>query len=106
MAGLTLASPTAEAPGSGRRAGYVSPARETWRRFRRHWLAVVGLAVLALMMLAVVLGPLVWRVPIKDNDFSAQLKGPSRLHPLVTEDLGREELARMPCGGRRLIAVG
>jgi len=108
MAGSTLASPTADAaaPGSGSRAGYVSPARETWRRFRRHQLAVLGLAVLALMMLAVVLGPLVWRVPINDIDFTAQLTGPSWVHPLGTDDLGQDVLARMLYGGRISLAVG
>jgi peptide/nickel transport system permease protein len=108
MAGLTLASSTADAVplGSGSRAPYVSPARETWRRFRRHRLAVLGLAVLALMMLAVVLGPLVWRVPINDIDFSAQLTGPSWAHPLGTDDLGQDVLARMLYGGRISLAVG
>ncbi len=108
MAGLILASSTADAVplGSGSRAPYVSPARETWRRFRRHRLAVLGLAVLALMMLAVVLGPLVWRVPINDIDFSAQLIGPSWAHPLGTDDLGQDVLARMLYGGRISLAVG
>ncbi len=108
MAGLILASSTADAVplGSGSRAPYVSPARETWRRFRRHRLAVSGLAVLALMMLAVVLGPLVWRVPINDIDFSAQLIGPSWAHPLGTDDLGQDVLARMLYGGRISLAVG
>src|SRR6266481_6356168 len=108
MAGSTLASPTADAVplGGGGRAGYVSPARETWRRFRRHSLAVAGLAVLVLMMLAVVLGPLVWRVPINDIDFSAQLAPPSWSHPLGTDDLGQDLLARMLYGGRISLAVG
>src|SRR6266571_1705861 len=108
MAGLTLASPTADAtaPGSGSRADYVSPARETWRRFRRHWLAVVGSAVLVVMTLAVVLGPFVWRVPINDIDFTAQLTGPSWVHPLGTDDLGQDVLARMLYGGRISLAVG
>ncbi len=108
MAGLTLASPIADAErlGSGSRAPYVSPARETWRRFRRHQLAVLGLVVLALMMLAVVLGPLVWRVPINDIDFTAQLTGPSWVHPLGTDDLGQDVLARMLYGGRISLAVG
>src|SRR5437879_368991 len=107
MAGLTLASPTADAaPLGGRRAAYVSPARETWRRFRRHRLAVLGLAVLTLMALAVLLGPLVWRVPINDIDFSAQLTGPSWAHPLGTDDLGQDVLARMLYGGRISLAVG
>src|SRR5436853_1581054 len=108
MAGLTLASPTADAAplGSGSRAPYVSPARETWRRFRRHRLAVLGFAVLALMMLAVVLGPLIWRVPINDIDFKAKLQGPSWAHPLGTDDLGQDVLARMLYGGRISLAVG
>jgi peptide/nickel transport system permease protein len=107
MAGLTLASPTADAaPLGGSRARYVSPARETWRRFRRHRLAVAGLAVLILMMLAVVLGPLIWRVPINDIDFNAQLAGPSWAHPLGTDDLGQDVLARMLYGGRISLAVG
>jgi peptide/nickel transport system permease protein len=107
MAGLTLASPTADAaPLGGSRARYVSPARESWRRFRRHRLAVAGLAVLVLMMLAVALGPLVWRVPINDIDFSAQLAGPSWAHPLGTDDLGQDLLARMLYGGRISLAVG
>jgi peptide/nickel transport system permease protein len=108
MAGLTLASPTAEAAplGGGSRSTYVSPARETWRRFRRHRLAVAGLAVLALMTLAVLLGPLVWRVPINDIDFTAQLTGPSWAHPLGTDDLGQDVLSRMLYGGRISLAVG
>jgi peptide/nickel transport system permease protein len=108
MAGSTLASPIADAVprGSGSRARYVSPARETWRRFRRHRLAVAGLAVLVLMMLAVALGPLLWRVPINDIDFNAQLTGPSWSHPLGTDDLGQDVLARMLYGGRISLAVG
>src|SRR5271170_8107750 len=107
MAGLTLASPTADAaPLGGHPTRYVSPARETWRRFRRHRLAVAGLAVLIVMMLAVALGPLLWRVPINDIDFSAQLAGPSWSHPLGTDDLGQDVLARMLYGGRISLAVG
>jgi peptide/nickel transport system permease protein len=108
MAGSTLASPTVDAapPAGGTRAFYVSPAQETWRRFRRHNLAVGGVIVLALMTLAVVLGPFVWRVPINDIDFSAQLAGPSWVHPLGTDDLGQDVLARMLYGGRISLAVG
>src|SRR5579862_2135790 len=105
MAGLTLASPTADrAP--RRPARYVSPARETWRRFRRHRLAVAGLVVLLLMLLAVGFGPFLWRVPINDIDFAAQLAGPSWAHPFGTDDLGQDLLARMIYGGRISLAVG
>jgi peptide/nickel transport system permease protein len=104
MAGSTLASPTASvAP----RAAYrVSPGAEAWRRFRRHRLALAGALILALIVLAVALGPLLWSVPINDIDFAAKLQRPSWGHPLGTDDLGQDLLARMLYGGRISIAVG
>jgi peptide/nickel transport system permease protein len=58
------------------------------------------------MVLAVMLGPWLWQVPINEIDFSARLKGPSWAHPLGTDDLGQDLLARMLYGGRISIAVG
>ncbi|MBR0870378.1 ABC transporter permease [Bradyrhizobium tropiciagri] len=100
MAGLTLASPSAEP-----RRGY-SPWRETWRRYRRHRPAVVSAVLLLLLILAVVLGPFVWRVSISDMDVVAGLQGPSLAHPFGTDDLGQDILARMIYGGRISLAVG
>ncbi|HET6239187.1 MAG TPA: ABC transporter permease [Acetobacteraceae bacterium] len=110
MAGSTPASPTADAGGvsarSKTRARHVTPWTEAWRRFRRHRLAVVSGVILLAMVLAVVCGPLLWRVQINDIDFSAQLQGPSWTHPLGTDDLGQDLLARMLYGGRISLAVG
>ncbi len=83
-----------------------SLSAEAWRRFRRHRLAVMGMAVLGMMMVAVLLGPLLYRVPINDIDFKAKLKGPSWAHPLGTDDLGQDLFARMLYGGRISLAVG
>jgi peptide/nickel transport system permease protein len=80
--------------------------QETGRRFRRHRLAMVGAVILMALVLSVLLGPLVWRVPINDIDFRAKLKGPSWSHPLGTDDLGQDLLARMLYGGRISLAVG
>jgi peptide/nickel transport system permease protein len=80
--------------------------QETWRRFLRHRLAIVGASVLAVMVVAVLVGPLVYRIPINDIDFKAKLKGPSWAHPLGTDDLGQDLLARMLYGGRISLAVG
>src|SRR5512142_2616637 len=104
MAGSIPASPTASAP-SRRRVG-MSPWAEAWRRFKRHRLALAGAALLALMALAVVLGPWLWKVPINEIDFAAKLNGPSLQHPLGTDDLGQDLLARMLYGGRISLAVG
>ena len=80
--------------------------RDAARRFRRHRLAMFGSIVLAGMVLAVVAGPFVYRVPIDEIDFRAKLKGPSGLHPFGTDDLGQDILARMLYGGRISLAVG
>ena len=52
------------------------------------------------------LGPLIWRVPINEIDFAAKLQGPSWAHPLGTDDLGQDVLARLLYGGRISLAVG
>lgn len=104
MAGSIPASPTARAAGPPARG--TAPWREAWRRFRRHRLAYASLFVLLVLVLAVVLGPLLWKVPINEIDFSAQLQGPSLKHPLGTDDLGQDLLARMLYGGRISLAVG
>ncbi|MCW5661833.1 MAG: ABC transporter permease [Burkholderiaceae bacterium] len=84
----------------------VSPWAEAWRRFKRHRLAYWSLWILAALVLAVLLGPLLYKVGINDIDFKARLAGPSLTHPLGTDDLGRDLLARMLYGGRISLAVG
>jgi peptide/nickel transport system permease protein len=107
MAGSTLASPTASiAPEAAALGEQASSGNETWRRFLRHRLAVASTVILGLMVLVVAFGPLVWQVPINDIDFGAQLEGPSWGHPLGTDDLGQDLLARVLYGGRISLAVG
>src|SRR2546427_8205543 len=78
---------------------------EAFRRFRRHRLATFGAVVLVFMVAAVLVGPFVYRVPIDEIDFKAKLQGPSWAHPLGTDDLGQDVLARMLYGGRISLAV-
>lgn len=117
MAGSTPASASADArvPGAphpaavpelGKAVASVSPWREAWRRFKRHRLAYWSLWVLAALVLAVLVGPLVYKVGINEIDFKARLAAPSAAHPLGTDDLGRDILARMLYGGRISLAVG
>ncbi len=47
-----------------------------------------------------------WRHSIEEIDFTARLAGPSLAHPLGTDDLGRDILARVLYGGRISLAVG
>jgi len=107
MDGSTLASRSASVPAVAQRpARHFSPWLEAWRRFRRHRLALASTVVLILMIAAIALGPFVWKVAINDIDFAARMETPSWAHPLGTDDLGQDLLARMLYGGRISLAVG
>jgi peptide/nickel transport system permease protein len=69
-------------------------------------MAVVSLALLGVMIGLVLFGPLVWKVPINDIDFTARLAPPSFRHPFGTDDLGQDIFARVLYGGRISLAVG
>jgi peptide/nickel transport system permease protein len=88
------------------KASSHSPGKEAWRRFKRHKLAVLCTFTLGIIVLAVLLGPWLWQVPINAIDFDARMQGPSWAHPLGTDDLGQDLLARMLYGGRISLAVG
>src|SRR5437762_933110 len=106
---MTTATPTERLVAS-RPGTRAVPAASLWdegfRRFRRHRLAALGAVVLFAMVVAVVAGPAVYRVPIDEIDFKAKLKAPSWTHPLGTDDLGQDIMARMLYGGRISLAVG
>jgi len=104
MAGSTPASAIAEP--LGKSSGGVSLWAEAWRRFKRHRMAYWSLWVLGLLVLAVLAGPFIYKVGINEIDFQARLAPPSSKHPLGTDDLGRDLLARVLYGGRISLAVG
>ena len=110
MAGSTPASATGSATPPGAPAGQpargISPWTEAWRRFKRHRLAYWSLFILSALALGVLLGPFFYKVGINDIDFKARLASPSWDHPLGTDDLGRDLLARVLYGGRISLAVG
>jgi peptide/nickel transport system permease protein len=110
MPGSIPASATGRLPGAGgapaAQQRSTSPWAEAWRRFKKHKLAYASLWALGLLVVVVMLGPLFYKVGINDIDFQARLAGPSWKHPLGTDDLGRDLLARMLYGGRISLAVG
>src|SRR5258706_16472988 len=90
MAGSTHALPTADVAARAMAARQrVSPGLDSWRRFRRHRLAVVSAAILALIILTVVFGPLWWQVPINDIDFTALPPRPPLQQPFCPRDSGQ-----------------
>ncbi|RUW86382.1 ABC transporter permease [Mesorhizobium sp. M4B.F.Ca.ET.190.01.1.1] len=77
-----------------------------WDQFKAHKGALAGAAVFSLIVVGVVFGPFVWRVSPTYIDFTTLNAGPSWAHPLGTDQLGRDLLARTMIGGRISIAVG
>ena len=81
----------------------------TWRRFLRHKLAVASLIVLLVMCAVAVAAPLIeswFGVDAFTADLYQRLQGPSLAHPLGTDEIGRDHLARLLYGGRISLAVG
>ncbi|MCK1624106.1 ABC transporter permease [Bradyrhizobium sp. 160] len=78
---------------------------DLWDQFKSHRGAVTGAAVFIVIIVSVVLGPFVWHISPEYIDFTMINQGPSWAHPLGTDQLGRDLLARMMTGGRISIAV-
>ncbi|MFP1644956.1 ABC transporter permease [Pontitalea aquivivens] len=80
--------------------------RDVWDQFKTHKGAIVGLTVFALILGAVLIGPLIWQIDPTTVDLRARNKGFSPAHPFGTDQLGRDLLARVMAGGKVSIAVG
>jgi peptide/nickel transport system permease protein len=74
--------------------------------FPQRPLALLGLIMLVFIVLVVFLGPIFYRVPIDEINFAQTAAPPSWQHPLGTNDLGQDQLARLLIGGRISLAVG
>ena len=90
-----------EAP-SGRRFR----ERHALRQFMRHKGALLGSGFLVFILIFVALGPLIWTIDPQFIDIRARNSGMSLSHPLGTDQLGRDMLARLMAGGRTSVAVG
>jgi peptide/nickel transport system permease protein len=99
------ASITAERSGARRR-----PRRPwglgSWRRFRRHRAATAGLLLLLALFGLALAAPALTPHDPEGQDLGQALAPASRLHPLGTDHLGRDLLARLLYGGRLSLLVG
>lgn len=80
-----------------------SPARKAFRRFRRHRLAMAGLLIIILLVVASLLGS---QSAALSQNLRAMNKPPSGGHWFGTDRIGRDILARTLVGGRISLAVG
>ncbi len=80
--------------------------RAAWRRFQRDRLSLCGAILLGIILVAIIFVPFIYTVPIDQIDFQLASQPPSWLHPLGTDELGQDLLARILFGGRISLTVG
>lgn len=85
-----------------------SQTREALGRLLRNPAAMIGFAVLILLILACFLGPVIFGLDPEASDFDAISLPPSLVngHWFGTDDLGRDLLARTLTGGRVSLMLG
>ena len=79
---------------------------DVWNEFKNHKGALAGAIIFALIVILVLLGPFVWPYEANGINILIRNQGPSLAHPLGTDQLGRDTLARIMAGGRTSITVG
>ena len=79
---------------------------DVWRQFSSHKGAMIALVLFVGILLFVSIGPWLWTVDPTYVDIRARNSGFVAAHPLGTDQLGRDMLARLMAGGRVSIAVG
>ena len=85
-----------------------SQFEEVWRRLKKNKMAMIGLAIVVMLVLLAVFADFLFdyeEVVIKQNT-AIRLQGPSAEHWFGTDEFGRDILARLIHGGRISLVVG
>lgn len=90
-------------PDSGNRA--QSLTEMTWRRFRRHKLGVISVAVLTVVVVSAVLAPVIKPEGYTKLDPRYRFEPPSAEHIMGTDQVGRDIFARLLYGGQTSLTV-
>jgi peptide/nickel transport system permease protein len=85
----------------------LSLGQLTWRRFRRHRMAIFGSITRVFMILYSFGGMLFFsEADANRTDTGARLQAPTREHPFGTDTIGRDILARTIYGGQISLLIG
>lgn len=80
--------------------------QDAWVQFRKHKLAMIAMFTLVCITLIILVGPFIWRINPERINITAAYTISSPAHPLGTDHLGRDTLARVIFGGRISLAIG
>lgn len=96
---------------AGVRAPEKAPAQRTLlgdaaRRFARNKMALVGLAIVVLLLIMAIFANIIAPYPYDAADPAQALQAPSAQHLFGTDDVGRDVFSRIVYGSRISLAVG
>lgn len=80
--------------------------KSAFRRLRKNRLAAISMWFLVFLVLVAIFGPMISPYSYSQQDYSMVTKGPSWAHPMGTDQLGRDILARLMFGARVSLTVG
>jgi peptide/nickel transport system permease protein len=83
-----------------------TPGRRTWRRFRKHRLAMAGAVFILIVALSAIAADFITPYEYQAQDLERYREGPSSAHLLGTDSYGRDVLSRVIYGGRISLSVG
>ena len=83
-------------------------ALEVWRQFRRNKGAMIGLAIVIILILLALFGGFIWNydTDVVALNVSERLTPPCLQHPFGTDEYGRDMLARVGYGTRYSLLIG
>lgn len=82
-----------------------SQAGEIWHRLRRNKLAMLGMAIVFVLVFVAVFADVLAPYDYTAANFAERLQMPSKAHLLGTDNLGRDLLSRIIYGGRTSLLV-
>lgn len=107
MAVNTLAEEATPGVVIGRKADDIEGLwKAAFRRLRKNKLALVSLWFIVFLMVVAVVGPYLVPYSYSEQNYDLVTQGPSWAHPMGTDDLGRDIMARLVFGARVSITVG
>lgn len=82
--------------------------KETWRRLKKSRNAMLGLALITIIIVAALIAPLIfdYESQVVQQNIPERLQGPSLQHLFGTDNLGRDILARVMYGARTSLMIG
>jgi peptide/nickel transport system permease protein len=79
--------------------------RDAWARLKQNKLAIAGLAIVVLLVLMAIFGPILAPYDYLSQDLTIRNAGPSLSHLFGTDDLGRDVFSRVLYGSRTAVIV-